>query len=171
MNLTIRKTLATLAVPFATRALLFSALAWVLAEGEVHAPIVIVCGALTAAAASLALQPARMRPMRAVPALRLGAYFFYESVVGAIDVARRAFAPALPLKPGLLRFELGTTGFPAVLFTWLVSLMPGTAAAKLRGSVLTVHALDVTMQVESKLRQLERHVRAACALDSMPSRR
>jgi multicomponent Na+:H+ antiporter subunit E len=160
-----------MAVPFAARALLFAGLAWVLAEGELHAPIVILSGALAAAAASLALQPTRILRVRAVPALRLGAYFLHESVLGAIDVASRALAPALPLKPGLLRFELGITGFPAVLFTWLVSLMPGTAAAELHGSVLTLHALDVTHEAESKLRQLEHHVVAACAPDGMPSDR
>jgi multicomponent Na+:H+ antiporter subunit E len=171
MNVPMRRSVATIAVPFAVRALLFAVLAWVLAEGKPHAPMVIALGALAAAGASLVLQPAGTLRMRALPALRLGAYFLYESVLGAMDVARRALAPALPLKPGLLRFELEITGFPAVLFTWLVSLMPGTAAAGLHGSVLTLHALDVTLKTEGKLRHLEHHVRAACAPDGMPSDR
>ena len=151
------------AAVFLRRAALLALLWWMLAEGRFDAPLFAAALVGAAAGASLALQPPprsrrRWRPSH-LP--RLTFYFLRLSLLGGWDVARRAFAPSVPVQPALVRFELELeAGFPMVLFTWLVSLTPGTASVTIEGTVLVVHALDVRLAVEERLRELERHVAA-----------
>ena len=152
---------ASWAGSFLKRAALLALLWWLLEEGGLRAPSLaaaVVCGA---AGVSLVLQPParlRWRPLR-LP--RLVLHMLLMSLVGGWDVARRALTPSLPVQPGLSSYTLELrAGFPAVLYTWLVSLTPGTASVALEGSTLVVHALDVHMNVEEKLRDLEMHVAA-----------
>lgn len=86
------------------------------------------------------MPPSRgLRPWRV---LGLLPGFYGRSIVGGLDVARRAVDPRLPLAPGWLvqRVDLapgGRVGLGAA-----VSLMPGTLAAGCDGDRLLVHVLD-----------------------------
>ena len=145
---------------FVTRAVFFYGVWWVLVHGTIQEPVAGADLACVAAVISLTYsgRPTRWRPAR-LP--RLLFYFARKSLLGGWDVARRAFAPSLPLAPGILRLELSFgAGAPTAVFAWLVSLTPGTAAAAIEGHVLVVHALDTRMAVEAQLRELERHVAA-----------
>jgi multicomponent Na+:H+ antiporter subunit E len=150
---------ASAAPAFLRRAAFLAFLWWILAEGRVDAPLLAAALVCAAAAVSLALQApvrARWRPWR-LP--RLVLYFLEQSLLGGWDVARRALAPSLPVQPALVRFELTLpAGFPTVLFAWIVSLTPGTASVAIEDQSLVVHALDVRMGVEERLRALEAHV-------------
>lgn len=147
------------AVALARRLVLFAVLWWVLAEGRLDAPLLALAIVFAATVASLVLKSpstVRWRPLALAP---LAAWFIVQSVEGGLDVARRALAPSLPIQPALLRIELALPGgFPIVLFAWLVSLMPGSAAVHVEGRTLTIHVLDVRMPVERSVRELERRV-------------
>lgn len=151
------------AAVFLRRAALLALLWWMLCEGRFESPLFAAALVCATAGASLALEPPARSRRRWRPSHlpRLTFYFLSQSVLGGWDVARRAFAPSLPVQPAVVRFELELeAGFPMVLFAWLVSLTPGTASVTIEGTVLVVHALDVRLAVEERLRELERHVAA-----------
>jgi multicomponent Na+:H+ antiporter subunit E len=138
------------------------ALLWIILSGaEFRSPAVAALTVIAATIASVSLWTTRAGSVRwaRVPALVL--YFARASLVGGIDVARRAFSPTLPLDPGLIRHSttLGTED-GLVCFVWMVSLMPGTASVGLDGNRLTVHVIDRRMYGEDALRQLERRIAA-----------
>lgn len=149
----------------ATRGVLFAAglaaLWGVLNAGQpaswlVGAPVIAL--AVWTAAVLPAGRPLRMRP---AAALRFALFFFYTGLVGAIEVARRAFHPALPLAPGLMTYRLRLPeGAGRVLLADVTSLLPGTLSADLQGATLTIHALVAQPRVLADLRVLEEHIAA-----------
>jgi multicomponent Na+:H+ antiporter subunit E len=88
--------------------------------------------------------------------------FLRESFRGGVDVARRVLGGKVDVEPGLFeyRISLSDTG-TRVLFSDMVSLLPGTLSADLRDDLLTVHTLDRRVDSTPDLRRLERHVAAA----------
>ena len=90
-------------------------------------------------------------------------YFAVNSLRGGIDVAWRALHPALPIEPGLIRYDLTlrTTG-ARVLMANAVTLQPGTLSADLDGAALQVHVLNAGDDHLDALRDLERRVRQVC---------
>ena len=149
------------AAAFLKRGALLALVWWMLAEGALEAPYLAAAIVCAAAGVSLALQPPARLRWRASRLPSLVLYMLRLSLLGGWDVARRAFTPALPVQPGLSSHTLVLpAGLPAVLYTWLVSLTPGTASVALEDSTLVVHALDTSMDVEEKLRALETHVAA-----------
>ncbi|MGD8925602.1 MAG: Na+/H+ antiporter subunit E [Thioalkalispiraceae bacterium] len=86
-------------------------------------------------------------------------YFFIRSLVGGIDVARRAFHQKLPIAPALIEYPLRLpTGFPQVFFINTVSLLPGTLIADSHGDTLEVHVLDETSGFIDEIRSVEQRV-------------
>lgn len=143
------------------RAAMLALVWWLLEEGGFRAPYLAAAVVCAAAGVSLVLQPPARLVWRPLRLPRLVLHMLRLSLLGGWDVARRALTPGLPVQPGLSSYTLKLrAGFPAVLYTWLVSLTPGTASVALEGSTLVVHALDVHMDVEEKLRELERLVGA-----------
>ena len=141
------------------RAFVFGVLWWIVAEGRWQSLYMAAVFMLAAVAASLVLLPPAARVWRPGRLPRLVLYFLAQSLVGGIDVARRALSPALPVRPRIMQYESSLPdGFPTALFIWCVSLMPGTASVCIRERVLTVHVLDASMGAREKLRALERHV-------------
>ena len=105
---------------------------------------------------------------RALP--RLMWVFFWQSLRGALDVTRRVCTPRMPLQPGLLELPLHLPHEgQQVLLALLVSLMPGTLAARLEGGRLTLHALDTRLPIEAEMRQLEALVAALYASVPAPT--
>jgi multicomponent Na+:H+ antiporter subunit E len=86
-------------------------------------------------------------------------FFLRSSLMGGIDVARRALLPALPIDPGFVQFAMRIEPCPAqVFFINAVSLLPGTLSAGLQGNQLCVHVIDKSQPNEVNLRELERQV-------------
>jgi multicomponent Na+:H+ antiporter subunit E len=84
-------------------------------------------------------------------------YFLSRSLLGGLDVARRALHPRLPLDTGETQYELTVRGDAArTLFVAVVSLLPGTLAADLRGQRVTVHS--IAGDPGAQLAVLEGHV-------------
>ncbi|MDO9610440.1 MAG: Na+/H+ antiporter subunit E [Serpentinimonas sp.] len=128
------------------------------AQGHAHC--------MTVQAPSHALPAPRLR-WRAL--LRLLWVFAWQSLLGALDVTRRVCTPRMPLQPGLLELELRLPSEgQQVLLALLVSLMPGTLAARLEGGRLTLHALDTRLPIAAEVRHLEELVAALYASEATP---
>ncbi len=115
--------------------------------------------ALGAVLAALLPRPAASR-LDVFGAIRFAAFFLWQSVRGAVDVALRALDPRLPLDPGFQKFEIELPpGPPMTLFANTVTLLPGTLTAEIDGNRLTVHTLDQTADLDAELARLTRRVR------------
>lgn len=73
--------------------------------------------------------------------------FLWRSIVGGVDVARRAFHPRLPLKPGWVEAPSHLGGGGRAVLGGGFSLMPGTLVAGTRRGHLLVHCLDTSQPV------------------------
>jgi multicomponent Na+:H+ antiporter subunit E len=142
------------------RFLLFLLLWVVLSGGVWRDPEVAAIGIAAATVASLVLWPRHALTLRWRGLPGLLAHFFGASIQGGIDVAFRALAPSMPLRPELIRVECRLTpGAGLVLFVWMISLMPGTASVGLDDDgVITVHLVDSQTYGEDTLRRLEDHI-------------
>jgi len=118
-------------------------------------PLDLAVGVVTAAVAtwvSLRLLPPETHRVRlaAVPALALR--FVWQSLVAGVDVARRAFAPRMPLKPGFVVYPTRYPRGPARnTFASLTSLLPGTVPVRDDERGLEYHCLDVGQPVTEQL--------------------
>lgn len=146
---------------FLFRLLGFAALWLVLTRGSVDewplGAVIIVA----ATGASIRLAPPLPWRLSLSGALHFIPFFLFQSLLGGWDVARRAFLPSMPLEPGFVDHTFNIESEAGrVLFTWIVSLVPGTASVRLADGHLTVHVLDRSENSEEKLRHLERYVAA-----------
>jgi multicomponent Na+:H+ antiporter subunit E len=129
----------------------------------------LLVGAATAAAASwasLRLLPPAARWPQARASAELVARFLWQSALAGADVARRALAPAMPLRPGFLSCPLRLAPGPArSAFCAFSSLLPGTlVAGSERDGTLSVHCLDVGQDVPAQMRAEEAAFRAAAGI-------
>lgn len=126
---------------------------WVLLIGI--DPLDLAVGVFAAAAATWAslrlLAPGR-HPVRlgALPGLALR--FVWQSVIAGVDVARRAFSPGPPLRPGFVTYPTGYPRGPARnAFASLSSLLPGTVPVRDDEQDLLYHCLDVDQPIAAAL--------------------
>lgn len=161
---------------FALAALAFALVWLMLARAPAGAPAIdaLAVGALAVGAAlwtlrrTAAADAGRLRWAR-MPAL--AAVFLWESLAGGVDVARRILSPGMPLQPGLITLRLSLADEGArVLLALLVSLMPGTLAARLDGAALTLHALDLRLPIEAETRRIERLIAGLYGVGDEPAR-
>lgn len=147
-------------------AVLVFALVWLLLARD---PASTAVGAVAVVAALWTLRriaaPSGVR-LRLARLPRFAAVFVRDSLRGGIDVAQRIGSPDMRLQPGLvtLRLTLPDEG-ARVLLAVVVSLMPGTLAARLGADELTLHALDLRLPIEAETRRLEREVARLYGLD------
>jgi multicomponent Na+:H+ antiporter subunit E len=134
------------------RAVAFLALWLVLAGAD---PVDLVAGAVAVVAAtwaSLRLLPPGSARVSPAALARLALRFACQSVIAGADVARRAFDPRLPLRPGFVRYPVRFPPGPARnAFTALTSLLPGTVPAGEERGQLLYHCLDLDQPVASQL--------------------
>jgi multicomponent Na+:H+ antiporter subunit E len=120
----------------------------------------VAVGAFAAVAAtwlSLRLLPPASGCLRFGALFALMPHFMWESVRAGIDVARRAFAPSLPLAPGFVSCPLGIPpGLARNTFSTITSLLPGSVPADEENGVLVYHCLDTTQPVVEQLWAEER---------------
>lgn len=92
-------------------------------------------------------------------------WFAVQSVRGAVDVALRAFAPHMPLRPGFRSHVLALPhGAPRIMFINTITLLPGTLSAECVEDTLIVHMLDTRTELKPPLCDLETRIRALFAL-------
>lgn len=89
-------------------------------------------------------------------AFRFAVFFAVQSVLGAIDVAMRAFSPRLPLSPGFRHYPLSLPmGAPRIVFLNTITLLPGTLSAEVEADEVIVHMLDTQADLADSLGALE----------------
>jgi multicomponent Na+:H+ antiporter subunit E len=130
---------------------------WVVLIGTGPADVAagVVVAVLAAWASARLSPPAGGLRLSAVPAYALR--FLRQSLVAGWDVARRAFAPALAVRPGLVEHRSALPAGPARdAFVSITGLLPGTVAVAELGDRVTYHALDTDQPVAAQLAAEER---------------
>lgn len=128
------------ALPFR---LLLATLIWMLLTAGDLGSLAVGAAVIAAAALASAILTPRL-PWRPHAIFGFAAYFLVQSLRGAVDVARRAFHPALPLTPGVVEHRFRIAGeLPRVALVNTISLLPGTLGADIDATSLYVHTLDL----------------------------
>ncbi len=126
---------------------------WVVLIGA--GPGDLVVGVLTAclgAWVSVRLLPAGTLRLHPIALTALALRFAWQSVVAGWDVARRAFDPRLPMRPGFASYPVRLPPGPARnIFTMITSLLPGTVPAGDDGDAVLYHCLDTEQPVLAQL--------------------
>ncbi|MBC8209967.1 MAG: Na+/H+ antiporter subunit E [Gammaproteobacteria bacterium] len=139
------------------RGLLFSLIWWSLSNGVAASWWVGVPAVLLALISSLYLLP----PMTMVWSawLKFIPFFISRSLHGGIDVARRAFHPALPLAPDIINIPLRLrAGLARVFMINTINLLPGTLSVSIDQNQLRIHVLDRHQDFMSEILQVEEYV-------------
>ncbi len=152
----------TEAASFTLRTAVFTAAWWILAEGDVADFAMPAAFILCAAASSRALCPPRAWRWHPLAVARFVPWFLWNSFLGGLDVALRAFRPSMPLKPEIIELDIEVPEKPALLLAWIVSLLPGTACVHLGESTIRIHVLDTRVSTTEKTRDLGRRLRKLC---------
>jgi multicomponent Na+:H+ antiporter subunit E len=139
------------------------ALAWLVIAGTHPEALILGIGAAAAAARlSLDLLPPGPPGLSRRALARLAPRFLWRSLLGGLDVARRALDPRMPLRPGWLVLPSALPpGPPRALLGGIFSLLPGTLVAGTRQDCLLVHALDLDQDIAADIGAVERAL--ACA--------
>ena len=119
-------------------------------------PADLAAGFFAAAAAtwtSLRLLPPSGGRLQYAALVRLAWRFMQQSIIGGLDVARRALDPRLPLRPGFVAYPVRLPLGPARhTFSALTSALPGTLPAGVDNQgALLYHCLDVDQPVAAQL--------------------
>lgn len=140
-----------------SRAGLFILLWWILTDGDSASWWIGVPAVLLALTVSIAMVPSILFVWSEL--LRFIPFFLLHSLLGAIDVARCAFQPKMPIAPDLFEYPMRLpAGLPQVLMANTVGLLPGTLSTELKGNMLTVHVLDKDTDFLAELEAVERSV-------------
>lgn len=143
----------------AIRILAFMLLWWVLTEGGSVLSVLGVLGVGLAVLASCWLLPPRTWPLRPLAVVRFLPFFLWQSLLGGWDVALRAIRFRVDVGPIVITHVFALESQPArVLFLWVVSLLPGTAAMDLLGDRVRIHVLDQRIADTETLRGVERRI-------------
>lgn len=145
------------------RAVVFLAF-WLILAGVNAADIPAAAVAVVAAVwASLRLMPPGTLRVSPAGIARLAIGFPLEALVAGIDVARRALAPRLSLRPGFVTCPLRQPPGPArEAFLMYASLLPGTIPCDASDDAAVLeHAVDVSKPVAEQIaREEARFMRA-----------
>jgi multicomponent Na+:H+ antiporter subunit E len=137
---------------------------WLLLAGTDLADLPTGLAAAAAATwASLRLLPPSTGRLRYAALARLALRFGQESIMGGVDVARRALDPRLPMRPGFVVYPVCLPlGAARNAFCAMTSAMPGTLPAGMdEGGALLYHCLNVGQPVAAQLSLDEELLRQA----------
>ncbi len=140
-----------------SRGILFLLIWWILTDGSVPSLWIGVPAVFLAVTASMKLIPPV--PFDGFELFRFVPFFLLHSLLGGVDVARRAFQPDLPIAPELIEYPMRLPpGLPLVFMTNVISLLPGTLSVAIDRSVLKLHVLDGSKDYVTELKALEQGV-------------
>lgn len=110
---------------------------------------------------SLVLYPATQPGIRLGWAVLYVPHLLLRGFWGGLDVARRVLDPRLPVRPGWFRIPLSTNIVEVnAVLGGVVSVLPGSLAAGVRGGALEVHVVDIddfdTRSLEAEERRVLR---------------
>ena len=127
---------------------------WLILAGvntaDLPAGVVAVAAAVWA---SLRLMPPAALRLSTLGIARLAARFPLEALLAGIDVARRALAPRLPLRPGFVTCPSRLpTGTAREAFLMFMALLPGTVPCDASDDgELLVHCVDVVQPIAAQM--------------------
>lgn len=126
---------------------------WLVLAGADPSDLPAAAAAVAAATwTSLRLLPPRASRSSLLAIAQLAPRFLYQSVIGGVDVARRALDPRLPLHTGFVVYPTGLpSGAARNVFATLTSLLPGTVLTAEEKGGLVYHCLDVGQPVAAQL--------------------
>jgi multicomponent Na+:H+ antiporter subunit E len=141
---------------------------WVALIGfSLSALVVGVVAAGGATWVSLRLLPPAPQRVRLGALALLLPRFLWQSLLAGWDVARRAFDPRLPLRPGFVAYRPGhAPGHLRNTFATISSLMPGTLPCDENEDEIIFHCLDVGQPVLEQLAAEEKAL--ARVLEEVP---
>lgn len=102
----------------------------------------------------------RVAALRAIRVVELAGWIVWRSLVGGVDVARRAlWLPHPDVDPEWVEYDtaLGSPAARAAL-ALIANLMPGSLTARIDGDVIEVHVISRHMDVALTLAALERRI-------------
>lgn len=138
---------------------IFALLWWVLTEGTVASWW--MGGLVVLLAALISVRMTSPQSLSFKGFCQFVPFFIWHSLKGSIDVAWRALRPNMAIAPVLVTYRLRLPrGAAQIFMTNVLNLLPGTLAADLEKSVLTVHVLDGRGSYQSELALLEQKIAA-----------
>ncbi len=145
----------------------FTAIWWALNPGDPASWIIGAPAIVAATATGLLIPRPAAPPVSPRGALRFAGFFAIQTVVGATDVALRAFNPFARPQPGFMTWQTRLPeGAPRVAFANAITLLPGTLTARMEGDRFTIHLLDTRADPAPQLAALEARIAAMFALDT-----
>jgi multicomponent Na+:H+ antiporter subunit E len=85
--------------------------------------------------------------------------FVWQTLIGALDVARRVLSPSLPIAPHFVDHQMSVpNGWPRAAFTGVISLTPGSLAAGAVGDRLVLHLLSDDPHLIAAVEKEERRI-------------
>lgn len=146
----------TLLLRILIRIVIFSLVWHILAGLDLLSWIIGVPAVLLATLLSLKLTASSRLNIRLTGIIRFVPFFLHQSFRGAIDVMRRALSFRQLLDPGLVSYiTLLPDGSARIFFVNVISLLPGTLSAELRGNKVVIHTLDRGLPVWKNIQRLE----------------
>lgn len=140
-----------------TRGGVFILIWWVLSDGVPMSWMIGAPAVLLAVAASAALLPPQ--PFVWFEFVRFIPFFLVRSLLGGVDVAWRAFKPAMPIFPDIVEYSTWLpAGLPQVFLANTISLLPGTLSATLDRGIIRVHVLDRESDFRAEIEAVEQRV-------------
>jgi multicomponent Na+:H+ antiporter subunit E len=164
-----RRRFQNLAASLLARLIFFAALWSMLTEGDWDSWIVGIPVAVLAASGSVAiLPPISLVWIELFPFVR---FFLWRSLLGGLDVARRALEPAMPIAPALVRYRLRLpAGLGQVLMLNTVALMPGTLVVDVESDSVILHLLDANTEWQPGIEAIEEKIARLFGMQLMPMR-
>lgn len=139
---------------------------WIISGGATDSWLIGVPMVLIAAYVSVALKAKQALHIHILSLIKFIPFFLRESVLGGIDVARRAYSPRLPLKPACITYPIRLPeGAAQTFFANIISLLPGTLCAGIKDRTMHIHVLDETAHVIRELETLESRIAAIFGTD------
>lgn len=140
-----------------SRGAVFILIWWILTDGAAASWWIGVPAVVLALIASTVLLP----PVSFIwyELLRFMPFFLLRSLLGGVDVAWRAFHPAIPIAPDIIEYSLRLPpGLPRVFMANTINLLPGTLSAELDQNVMRVHVLDSRKAFLTEFESVEQSV-------------
>ena len=147
----------SLAASLLARLTFFAGLWWLLTGGVWSSWVIGIPTVIVAASSSVAILP----PINLawIELLRFVPFFLWRSLLGGVDVARRALQPSMPIAPALVYYRLRLpAGFAQVLMLNIVTLLPGTLVADVRDNCATLHVLDANSDWQTGVEAIEERI-------------
>ncbi|WP_395339003.1 Na+/H+ antiporter subunit E [Ningiella sp. W23] len=87
-------------------------------------------------------------------------YFLHQSILGGLDISKRALSANLSLSPELVRYPIRKEleGSPTSVLLTIISLMPGSLSVLRDSKELVVHTLTAPEQTRTDLLNCENQV-------------